>query len=278
MIKPRVAVLGATSLVGDYLLPLLAPSYQVMAFTRQKLPMADSEVDWLAIDNLDAAPQITYLISVAPIWALLDYLPQLAKHPLQKIVVLSSTSIFTKTQSSDINEQTLAQRLSTAEQQIEQWATAHGIQWVVLRPTLIYSLGRDKNLTEIAHVIKKIGFFPILGQGKGLRQPIHAQDVAQACVAALCSEKAVNKSYNLSGAEILSYKQMVEKVFIYLGKSVRILTIPVPLFRVLVIFARIIPRYRHLSWAIAERMNQDMTFDHSEAKQDFRFSPRKVEM
>jgi len=278
MVKSCVAVLGATSLVGDYLLPLLAPSYQVMAFTRQKLPPAHSQVDWLAMESLHTAPKITDLICVAPIWALLDYLPQLAQHPLQKIVVLSSTSIFTKTKSSDINEQALAQRLSTAEQQIELWATAHGIRWVVLRPTLIYSLGRDKNLTEIAHVIKKIGFFPILGQGKGLRQPIHAQDVAQACVAALCSEKAVNKSYNLSGAEILSYKQMVEKVFIYLGKSVRILTIYVPLFRMLVLLARIVPRYRHLSWSIAERMNQDMTFDHSEAIQDFRFCPRKVEM
>lgn len=278
MVKSCVAVLGATSLVGDYLLPLLAPNYQVMAFTRQKSPMAYSEVDWLAIGNLDTAPKITYLICVAPVWVLLDYLPQLAKHPLQKIVVLSSTSIFTKTQSADKAEQALAQSLSTAEQAIEHWATEHGIQWVVLRPTLIYCLGRDKNLTEIAHVIKKVGFFPILGQGKGLRQPIHAQDVAQASVAALFSKQAINKSYNLSGAEILTYKQMVEKVFIYLGKSVRILTISVPLFRMLVLLARIVPRYRHLSWSIAERMNQDMTFDHSEAKQDFRFSPRKVEM
>lgn len=274
--KPHIAVLGATSFVGDYLLPLLTANYQVVAFSRQT--RVCEQVNWLSLDNLSSAPPLDYVICVAPIWLLVDYLPQLSKHPLQKIVVLSSTSIFTKTRSTDMAEQVLVERLVRAEEQIQDWAITHHIEWVVLRPTMIYSLGRDKNLSEIVKMIKKFGFFPILGSGKGLRQPIHAQDVAQACVAALCAKQAANKSYNLSGAEILTYQQLITKIFLFLDRPVRILTIPIGLFKILVLFARMMPRYRHLSLAMVERMNQDMSFDHYQAKLDFNFSPKKLEL
>jgi len=37
---------------------------------------------------------------------------------------------------------------------------------------------------------------------------------------------------------------------------------------------RLLPRYRHWSVAMAERMNSDLVFDHSDAERDFGFSPR----
>ncbi len=68
-----------------------------------------------------------------------------------------------------------------------------GVEWVILRPTLIYGHGRDKNITEIARFIRRFGFFPLLGKANGLRQPIHVEDVAEACFAALrisCGDKS----------------------------------------------------------------------------------------
>jgi len=35
-----------------------------------------------------------------------------------------------------------------------------------------------------------------------------------------------------------------------------------------------VPRYRNWSSAMAERMNRDLVFDHSEATRDFGFAPR----
>ena len=39
------------------------------------------------------------------------------------------------------------------------WAKSRGIEWVILRPTLIYGLGRDKNISEIARFIRRFSFF-----------------------------------------------------------------------------------------------------------------------
>ena len=88
-----------------------------------------------------------------------------------RVVALSSTSRFTKDDSSDPEEQAIALRLADAEARVQAWAASHGVEWVILRPTLIYGLGRDKNIAEIARFIRRFGFFPLFGKAKGLRQP-----------------------------------------------------------------------------------------------------------
>jgi nucleoside-diphosphate-sugar epimerase len=145
---------------------------------------------------------------------------------------------------------------------------------VILRPTLIYGTGRDKNINEIARFVRWFGFFPVLGEAMGLRQPIHAEDVAGACVSALQAPGAANRAYNISGGETLSYREMVIRVFDALGRRPRVLTVPLWAFRLAVSLLRFLPRYRHWSAAMAERMNRDLVFDHAEVALDLGFKPR----
>ena len=67
---------------------------------------------------------------------------------------------------------------------------------------------------------------------------------------------------------------MVARVFAALGRPVRLVTVPLLAFRLVVAVLRILPRYRHWSAAMAERMNRDLVFDHAEAARDFGFKPR----
>src|SRR5690606_679621 len=104
------------------------------------------------------------------------------------------------------------------------------ISWTVLRPTLIYGRSTDRNLSEIVKIIRKLRFFPLFGKAQGLRQPIYVDDVAGACVQAAFSANAANKAYNISGAEQLSYKEMVTRVFAAMGQKPRLLTINLAFF------------------------------------------------
>ncbi len=166
-----------------------------------------------------------------------------------------------------------AARLVEAETRLVDWANANGVDWCILRPTLIYGLGRDSNISEIARMIRRYHFFPLFGKATGLRQPVHADDVAQACVAALECPGASGRSFNLSGGETLPYRSMVERVFTALGYRPRFISVPLALFRLCIPLLRLLPRYRHWSLAMVERMNQDMVFDHGEAKRVLGFSP-----
>ncbi len=259
----RVGVLGASSFVGVCLLPLLKESgLHVTVFSRR---IPSPQWDAGAIPNW---------ICVAPIWVLPEYFALLEAQGVRRVVVLSSTSRFTKDDSSDVQEQAIAQRLIQTEARVQAWAQSSGVDWVILRPTLIYGLGRDKNIAEIAHFIRRFGFFPLFGKANGLRQPVHAADVASACLAALQAPCAANRAYNISGGETLSYRDMIARVFLALDRRPRMLIVPLYIFSLAVTVLRRLPRYRQWSVAMAERMNRDLVFDHSEATRDLGFKPR----
>lgn len=267
----EVGVLGASSFVGRRALDgLAAANLGALAFSRN--PPVDARGAWR---RLPAAPEgeIPRWICVAPVWVLPDYLPFLQSCGARRIVALSSTSRFTKVGSSDAAEQAVAARLAGAEEQVAFWCDRHGIELVVLRPTLIYGLGADRNVSDIARFVRRFGFFPVLGAAAGLRQPVHADDVAAACVAAL-SAPVAGHAYNLSGGETLSYRTMVERVCAALGRPPRVVSVPVGLLRVGVPLARCLPRYRHLTLEMAYRMNRDLVFDHADAARDLGFAPR----
>jgi nucleoside-diphosphate-sugar epimerase len=203
-----------------------------------------------------------------------DCLPLLDAHGARCLVALSSTSRFTKIGSSYSNERTLARRLAAAEEQVSAWAVRRNVACTILRPTLIYGSGRDRNIAEIAAFIRRFGFFPVLGSACGLRQPVHVEDVAAACAAALAAPAAVVRAYNISGSEVLPYREMVSRVFKALDRTERLVPVPLTAIRAGVALTQLLPRFRHWSPSMAERMNLDMVFDHSDAERDLRFRPR----
>ena len=284
MVKRVIGILGATSLVGDSLLgaeskEILSTDVQFVAFSRR--PVGRESVDkqrviWRCLNDraLKMEPlSIECWICLAPVWVLPDYYPLLESYGARRVVVLSSTSRFTKTASADPAEQGIAASLISGERQLIDWAEAQGVAWIILRPTLIYGFGRDNNISSIASFINRFRFFPLLGAAKGLRQPIHARDVANACFQALMHGELVNRSYNISGAETLTYSEMVRRVFDAIGKKPRFLHIPRMVFRLVITMSKLVPRFGDISIGMAERMNQDLIFDHSDAVRDFSFRP-----
>jgi len=282
--RSAIGLLGARSLVGECMISLLVhEGRDVIAFSRSPAQRkTEARVSWLQLDEspspLAPLPHrergIAHWLCVAPIWVLPQYFSLLESYGARRVVVLSSTSRFTKDDSSDPEEQAIALRLADAEARVQAWAASHGVEWIILRPTLIYGLGRDKNIAEIARFVRRFGFFPLLGKANGLRQPLHAQDVAGACIAALGSPAAVNRAYNLSGFDSITYRDMVARIFSALGRPVRLVPVPLFAFRFAVAILRLLPRYRNWSSAMAERMNRDLVFDHGEATRDFGFEPR----
>ncbi|WP_295626927.1 SDR family oxidoreductase [uncultured Nitrosomonas sp.] len=285
MNEQQIGLLGATSLVGQCLLnQLLQNNYRITAFSRRLFTQSHPQIIWRQLDTTGDFSDFTeneiipFWLCVAPIWILPEHFNLLLAYGVRRIVVLSSTSRFTKNASTDIKEQEIAMQLIKSEEVVQAWMTAHKIEWIFLRPTMIYGYGRDKNITEIMNFIHRFGFFPLLGSAQGLRQPIHAEDVAIACYKALSTLSLANRSYNLAGGETLTYRAMVNRVFAALHQPQRTLTIPLWLFQIAVWGIRRLPRYRYWTSAMAERMNQNLNFDCSDLQRDLNFLPRAFEL
>lgn len=282
MTENRVGVLGASGLTGSSLLPLLiAGGWHVSAFSRspraekvQDSPLECHDViQWHQLGE-DPVPTVDAWISIAPVWQLPEHFELIATSGAKRVIALSSTSRFTKVGSADSGEQAVVALLAEGEERLQSWATARGIEWVILRPTLIYGAGRDHNISSMLRFIRRFGFLPVLGAARGLRQPIHVADVARACVAALTAPAAANRDYNLSGGETLSYRQMCERLFSALGRRPRLVSLPLFVLSLCRPLQHVLPA--RLRWLVAmvERMNLDLVFDHSAAAIDLGFNPR----
>lgn len=276
---PMAYVTGATSQIGRFLLPRLCNAgFTVTAISRQNQSHS-TEVIWQQADlhtfSLPRNKQPSLLFHIAPLPLLPALLARLSKNtPLTRVIAFSSTSALTKAASPEPRERKIAAQLTEAEAASIAACQAHNIAWTLFRPTLIYGCGIDKNVTFIAQFIRRKGFFLLVGQGTGLRQPVHADDLAAACMQAYQSKAAVNKTYNLSGGQTLSYRDMVTSIFHQLGKKPRIIAIPLPVFYLMVRCITCLPAYAHLSAAMIMRMNQDLCFDKTAACQDFGYNPR----
>ena len=277
-----VFLTGRTSAVGLPLINLLlAQGIQVHSLGRKPLVEVDQQpnLQWSQLDMADpqqTLPDITAnaLIHTASLWLLPSWLEKFHARGVRRVIAFSSTSRFTKLSSASAYELEVVTKLIAAEEHVASECERLGMVWTTFRPTLIYggSAG-DRNVADIARLIRKLGFFPVFGLGSGCRQPVYAADLAKACLQSLAASASYDKAYNLSGGETLTYKEMVARIFETLGRPPLFIRIPLTAFRLAVILARLHPRFAHLTPDMALRMQVDLIFDHSDATRDFGYSP-----
>ena len=274
--KP-ILVLGATSLVGRYLLPrLVAAGRTVEAVSRRPPAVADAHARWLQLDidrEGDRLPAAATAVHLAPLWLAPPLVFGMAGRGLRRLIAFGSTSRRTKAGSADARERELAARLARAEDDLRLACDRSGVAWTLFRPTMIYGGALDKNLTAIARFARRLGFVAIAGRGGGLRHPVHADDLAGACLQALASPATHGRVYEVGGGTVLSYRDMVAEVCRAAGGA-RLVSVPAPLLRFAFRAAAVVPRYRGLSASIVDRMDQDLVADDAAARRDLGYRPR----
>jgi nucleoside-diphosphate-sugar epimerase len=180
--------------------------------------------------------------------------------------------VVTKARSPDRAERALAVRLGEAEAAVRAFCEAKGVAWTLLRPTMIYAEGEDANVSRLARLAARCGVLPLAGAARGLRQPVHAEDLAWAAMAAAASPLAPGRAYDLPGGETLTYKAMVERIFLGLDRTPRVVCAPEALWRFG--FGLLGGRLPGATAAMGGRMNEDLTFDGGPAQRDFGWAPR----
>jgi nucleoside-diphosphate-sugar epimerase len=194
--QAKSLVIGGTGLVGGYIVEhLLRVDQRPFALSRS---LQDKPgVDWFRgdLENPDTLnfPAFTILYCTADAVLLANALPRLFNPSLRRIVAFSSTSVITKQDTEVAAERDTIRKLLDAERRIAAACEQRNVGWTILRPTLIYAEGRDTNITPLSRLIRRFGFMPLVGGAPGLRQPVHAEDLAIGALAAASSRAAINK-------------------------------------------------------------------------------------
>jgi len=277
--KHDIAVLGATGQIGRFLLPkLCSAGKSVLALSRNPpSPSADAtNPGWSRADLhgvMPALDQIETLISLGPLDALVVWLQRDRPAALHRIIAFSSMSAESKRDSLDPAERELATRLHDSEQQLLVLGRAHEIAVTIFRPTLIYGAGTDRSLSPLARFAWRWHVLPIPLSATGLRQPVHAEDLASACFAVLDRPISFGRIYPLGGGERLSFRAVCRRIGAGLAKTVLPLPLPSWLLRVALLL-RGNAKSGAVSAMAITRLRHDLVADNSAAAHDFGYAPR----
>ncbi|HET9032558.1 MAG TPA: NAD-dependent epimerase/dehydratase family protein [Dokdonella sp.] len=274
----RTLVIGASGQIGRALIPrLLDSGHQVFALSRFARVSTRNNLTWLRGDIFTAMPSLPALdviFSLGPLNGFAEWLATASLDRQPRVVAFGSMSAESKRESEDPAERALAQTLRHAERTLVEAAQSMDINWTLLRPTLIYGGGQDRSLTRLAQFGARWRVFPRVPAAKGLRQPVHVDDLASACVAAITRVAASRRKFDLGGGERLSVCDMLDRVRHSLPGP--ILPVPVPLFaaRGVLGLTHLNPRWRHIGVGAVHRLRNDLLADDEDAKRLLDWAPR----
>lgn len=206
-----ILVTGATGYTGRFLLPRLAETGQSLCC----LVRPTSDREWL--DRMGVKVHIGDLEqpgAVRPAFRGVERVLHLAHiryaraivecvdSQIEQVVLVSSLRCFSRVPSASVEE------VRGGEDCIR----LSGMPYTLLRPSMIYGPGNDRNISRLVAHLRLCRWLPVFGSGQGLQQPVYVEDVVSAILAAVRTPGAIGNSYSLAGPEAISYDRLVDLV------------------------------------------------------------------
>ncbi len=100
----------------------------------------------------------------------------------------------------------------------EEAVRGSGQKWTIFRPSLIFG-PHDAFINMLATQLRRTPVMPVIGSGRYLLQPIHADDVARCFALALEMPETVGQTYELCGNDLLNFEALLDMIAAALGRS-----------------------------------------------------------
>ena len=213
--------------------------------------------------SLKGTQSAIYIVRLEYVDFVRNFLDAALKCGLKRVIFVSSTTTMLPTEN----------KFKTLKLEAEELIKKSGLNYTILRPTMIYGGKEDNNFFKMLSFIKKKGFFVIFGSGKNLIQPVHVDDAADAIFKVLDNPAAYNKTYVICGRDALQYNEMLQIVRNMLGRNFRIIKLPIGASKFAVnIYKKIVKKSDFNSDQI-EHMKINKAYSYEEAGRDFGFAP-----
>jgi nucleoside-diphosphate-sugar epimerase len=104
-----------------------------------------------------------------------------------------------------------------SKQQAEAVVTRSGLNWTVVRPTMI--LGKNAPVLQGLSKLASLPILPVFGHGRVPVQPVFVDDLANCLTAMLCLEGLNRQTIEIGGPEVLGIEQLLQRIRCSLGKG-----------------------------------------------------------
>ena len=105
-------------------------------------------------------------------------------------------------------------------------ADEHGMEWTIVRPTLVVGNGGGIEYNMFARYVERFYFYFLPGGGKCLKRPVKSEDLVRGIANAGLSSVAAKKTYALAGSKVISMAGMAKFILQKKGKHHKMVAFP----------------------------------------------------
>lgn len=154
----------------------------------------------------------------------------------------------------------------------EEIIRASSLDHTIFRPAVIFGDG-DRFTTMFAREIKKYPVVPIPGHGFNRIAPVFVNDLAKAMAQCLNMPETINKTYEVTGPEDLTFNSMVDCIDEVLGKRRLKLHIPVPVLKILALLSEMFLEKPRLTLDVVTMLQMNYTTSDNALQKVFGIKP-----
>ncbi|MBA2616035.1 MAG: NAD(P)H-binding protein [Actinobacteria bacterium] len=228
----RVTVFGATGVVGQALLPLLAEKHEVVAVSRGARD-PDVGIRWVEADvasgegvgdALEGAAVAYYLVHSLGARdferrdreAAGNVAREAARAGIEQIVYLGGLGGDDR----DASPHLRSRRETGAH------LASHGVPVTTLRAAMVVGKG-SAAFETILGLVRRLPVMITPNWVSTPTQPIALTDVVRYLAGVAGNDAAIGQPFDVGGPEVMTYRQMIERIAALLGKRPRIIEVPV---------------------------------------------------
>ncbi len=228
----KVTVFGATGVIGQALLPLLAGEHEVVAVSREPRGAEDG-IRWVeadvasgegVADALEGANVVYYLVHSLGARdferqdraAAANVSREAARAGVEQIVYLGGLGGDDPDASPHLRS-----RRETGEH-----LAADGVPVTTLRAAMVVGKG-SAAFETILGLVKKLPVMITPSWVSTPTQPIALDDIARYLAGVAGNAAASGEAFDAGGPEVMTYRQMIERIAALLGRRPRIVEVPV---------------------------------------------------
>lgn len=156
----------------------------------------------------------------------------------------------------------------------EQLVVESDLDYTILRPTMIYGGGGGLHFATLVSLIKRSPWvFPILGSGNARLQPVWIGDAISGVELSLQRPEAIRKTYNLSGATIVSFNELVDMIVDASGVRRWKVHVPLAICQAVAWLLALVTDSSVLSPDALRGITQDATLDYRQFSDECGYNP-----
>jgi len=235
----NILITGANGFLGRYLInTFMHAGHRVLGLSRGNIAPTKIQLQQGDLTKVDSNLQKAFKGQDVVIDSTVDYknplnnviiikniIDQCYKYKIKKLIYISSQNVsFVK-----------SDNYSEVKFECEQLLKNSSLQWVILRPTLIYDNYGGYFIGQLIKMAKKYKIILIPGDGCSVIQPIHAKNIADYALYSLDQPSGV--TITLAGKQTVSLNELAQNIQKYVKGSCSV-HIPLEILRFASIFSK----------------------------------------